>query len=86
MLIVCPTCATSYDVEPASLGANGRQVRCVRCRTVWLAELNRAAQLTAEIGLPPGSLDSTLEYYNEHAAVGEDPLYHKRAPARTSVV
>lgn len=47
MLIVCPTCATSYDVEPASLGANGRQVRCVRCRTVWLAELNRAAQLTA---------------------------------------
>lgn len=47
MLIVCPSCATSYDVEPASLGAHGRQVRCVRCRTVWRAELNRAAQLTA---------------------------------------
>ena len=56
MLIVCPTCATSYDVEPASLGANGRQVRCVRCRTVWLAELNRAAQLTAAAdALGPGA-------------------------------
>ena len=56
MLIVCPSCATSYDVEPASLGANGRQVRCVRCRTVWQAELNRAAQLTAAAdALGPGA-------------------------------
>jgi predicted Zn finger-like uncharacterized protein len=37
MLIVCPNCATSYRVEPASLGAAGRSVRCVRCRTVWFA-------------------------------------------------
>ena len=56
MLIVCPSCATSYDVEPASLGANGRQVRCVRCRTIWRAELNRAAQLTAAAeALGPGA-------------------------------
>jgi len=47
MLIVCPSCATSYDVEPASLGANGRQVRCVRCRTVWRAEPDRATKLVA---------------------------------------
>ena len=32
MLIVCPNCATSYQVEPSSLGATGRSVRCVRCR------------------------------------------------------
>lgn len=55
MLIVCPSCGTSYDVEPASLGANGRQVRCVRCRTVWRAELNCAAQLAAAAeALGPG--------------------------------
>lgn len=47
MLIVCPSCATSYDVQPASLQPNGRQVRCVRCRTVWRAELNQADQLVA---------------------------------------
>ncbi|MFZ3352148.1 MAG: zinc-ribbon domain-containing protein [Xanthobacteraceae bacterium] len=56
MLIVCPSCATSYDVEPASLGAGGRQVRCVRCRTVWRAELSRAAQLAAAAeALAPGA-------------------------------
>jgi predicted Zn finger-like uncharacterized protein len=61
MLIVCPSCATSYDVEPASLGAKGRQVRCVRCRTVWRAELNRAAQLTAAAdALGPGAPEFPL--------------------------
>ena len=47
MLIVCPNCATSYDVEVASLRPNGRQVRCVRCRTVWHAELSHADKLMA---------------------------------------
>lgn len=37
MLIVCPNCATSYQVESSSLGATGRSVRCVRCRKVWFA-------------------------------------------------
>ena len=37
MLIACPNCATSYEVEPSSLGRAGRTVRCVRCRHVWFA-------------------------------------------------
>ncbi len=48
MLIVCPNCATSYQVEGSSLGATGRSVRCVRCRKVWFAS-NTAAM--AEIAL-----------------------------------
>jgi predicted Zn finger-like uncharacterized protein len=47
MLIVCPTCATSYDVELASLQPDGRQVRCVRCRTVWRAAPSHADMLLA---------------------------------------
>jgi len=56
MLIVCPSCATSYDVEPSRLEPDGRQVRCVRCRTVWVAAPSRAAQLVAaaEALGPPG--------------------------------
>src|SRR5262245_12937382 len=37
MQIVCPNCATSYDVQASALGAEGRSVRCARCRTVWHA-------------------------------------------------
>ena len=38
MLIICPSCATSYNVEPANLLPGRRHVRCPRCRTAWLAE------------------------------------------------
>jgi predicted Zn finger-like uncharacterized protein len=37
MHIVCPHCTTSYAIDPATLGATGRTVRCSRCREVWLA-------------------------------------------------
>lgn len=36
-------------------------------------------ELEREIGLPDGSLAATVAYYNEHAATGDDPLFHKQA-------
>jgi 3-oxo-5alpha-steroid 4-dehydrogenase len=36
------------------------------------------AGLEAELKFPPGSLQSTLAMYNEHAARGEDPVFHKQ--------
>jgi predicted Zn finger-like uncharacterized protein len=47
MLIVCPSCATSYDIALASLPPGGRRVRCVRCRDVWHAEPSQADKLLA---------------------------------------
>jgi predicted Zn finger-like uncharacterized protein len=55
MLIVCPNCATSYRVEPSSLGAAGRSVRCVRCRTVWFAR-------------DPGAISAVAQTYRSDAA------------------
>ena len=39
MLIACPTCSTSYKIDPASLGRDGRTVRCGRCKNLWFAAL-----------------------------------------------
>ncbi len=36
-MIVCPSCATSYMIDPASLGPSGRTVRCARCKSTWFA-------------------------------------------------
>ena len=48
MLIACPNCATSYNIEPASLGAAGRTVRCARCKTAWFANgLDATPEMTA---------------------------------------
>jgi predicted Zn finger-like uncharacterized protein len=51
MLIVCPTCSTSYMIDPASLGPAGRTVRCARCRTSWFAggDLNAAQDSTVDV-------------------------------------
>lgn len=43
MLIVCPSCSTSYEIDPASLGATGRTVRCARCKATWFAAAKKQA-------------------------------------------
>jgi len=55
-----------YEVTRAGLQAS------------WVCE--SAEDLEREIGLPEGSLVTTLDLYNRHAEAGEDPLFHKRDP------
>jgi predicted Zn finger-like uncharacterized protein len=48
MLIVCPSCTTSYLIDPASVGAGGRNVRCARCKMTWFAGAPKpASEVTA---------------------------------------
>jgi predicted Zn finger-like uncharacterized protein len=35
MLIVCPSCASEYMIDPARIGADGRTVRCAACREAF---------------------------------------------------
>ena len=51
------------------------EVNWMGLAATWVCET--AAQLESEIGLPAGSLQSTVDLYNRHAAAGEDPLFHK---------
>src|SRR6266487_2717134 len=45
MHIICPHCTTSYAINPATLGAAGRTVRCSRCKEVWLARPEDAVEI-----------------------------------------
>src|ERR1700689_2022085 len=78
MLIVCPTCATSYDVDLASLQPNGRKVRCVRCRTIWHADSGRAEKLLAAAGAiapDPGAPQNASGSFAEEL-VGDSAAQH----------
>ncbi|MED5263121.1 MAG: FAD-binding protein, partial [Myxococcota bacterium] len=44
-----------------------------------LAAGETPSELESELGMPPGSLQHTLEVYNENAAKGEDPYFKKEA-------
>lgn len=57
MLIVCPHCASTYDVEPAALGGKGRPVRCAVCRTLWFAMPDAPP---AEVAEPPSKRAMTF--------------------------
>jgi predicted Zn finger-like uncharacterized protein len=59
MLIVCPNCATSYRVNPESLGETGRSVRCKTCHNVWHQQ---PRQLAAQSAQPegPDTIDPSL--------------------------
>jgi predicted Zn finger-like uncharacterized protein len=46
MLIVCPSCTTSYTVRPNSLRPYG-QARCLRCLAIWSPQRHRADMLVA---------------------------------------
>lgn len=80
MLIVCPSCATVYSVEPATLLPDGRNVRCARCRVVWRAEpsqseklLAAAAALAPELGAAEFSAGAASEEAATFAAGGSPP-------------
>lgn len=68
MHIICPHCTTSYAINPATLGAAGRTVRCSRCKEVWLArpedatELAVAAPAMAAASAQAGADDTLAEW------------------------
>jgi predicted Zn finger-like uncharacterized protein len=37
MHIVCPHCSTAFAIGAKALGDRGRNVRCARCKEIWLA-------------------------------------------------
>ncbi len=43
MIITCPTCSTSYSVDPAAIGHEGKTVRCSSCANTWLQMPESAA-------------------------------------------
>lgn len=58
MIIACPACATRYVVPDTAVGAEGRTVRCAKCRHSWFQEPEAAlgetaAPVPAETAPPP---------------------------------
>lgn len=52
MILTCSKCATRYHVDPASLGAEGRTVRCAGCGHRWTAKPPADAPKVLELKTP----------------------------------
>jgi predicted Zn finger-like uncharacterized protein len=82
MHIVCPHCTTSYAINPATLGAEGRTVRCSRCKEVWLA---RPQDAMAAVAPQPAMAEAGQSGSDADAVVWE-ALAGQAAGQETSVV
>jgi predicted Zn finger-like uncharacterized protein len=67
MHIVCPHCTTSYAIDPATLGVAGRNVRCSRCKEIWLARPEDALENVA----PARAMASASQASSEADAAAE---------------
>jgi predicted Zn finger-like uncharacterized protein len=82
MHIVCPHCTTSYAINPATLGAEGRTVRCSRCKEVWLARLDDAIAAAVE----PAMAEASQGGSQAGAAAEWEALAREEASEETPVV
>ncbi|AXS38751.1 zinc-ribbon domain-containing protein [Breoghania sp. L-A4] len=56
MKITCPSCDTSYNIGAASVGAEGRSVRCSRCSEEWYIDAEGRA-----IAAPADDVDAAAD-------------------------
>jgi predicted Zn finger-like uncharacterized protein len=74
MHIICPHCTTSYAIDLATLGVAGRTVRCSRCKEVWLARPEDAAEVKAPA---PAMAEAGQQAANAEAAPEWNALARK---------
>lgn len=84
MHIVCPHCTTSYAIKLSSLGANGRTVRCSRCKETWMARPEDAIEEVKAAQAPAMAAASQAEDQADLAAQWD--TYAKDDAADTPVV
>lgn len=60
MLIVCPNCASRYEIAEAKIGAGGRKVRCAGCQTTWQIQAPQAIEARPADEVLQSDLDAAL--------------------------
>lgn len=85
MLLVCPSCATSYMIDASALGPEGRKVRCARCKATWFASpADRAGDLNVFVDDVIAEAQAEIDGPPEAASVAGEPPPSRYSAAETT--
>ncbi len=56
MIIACPACTTRYVVPDSAIGADGRTVRCAKCRHSWFQDPNLPIRQVPPAAVPAAAI------------------------------
>lgn len=71
MIVQCPACKTTYNVNEAQIGPTGSKVRCSRCKHVFAVSRSEPEKPVGGEELPGASFDDELEHlFAEKSAAG----------------
>ncbi|WP_407529873.1 zinc-ribbon domain-containing protein [Methylobacterium oryzisoli] len=93
MLIVCPSCASEYTLDPERIGPEGRTVRCAACRERWFvarpAEPEPAAEplpdLVPDLAPSGEAVFTAVDAPVPVPPAAARPRFRPRLPARTGL-
>ena len=70
---------TGFDRSQVDIGDSAHVEQPQMPLVPFLDGYETVAEMEAGLGMPAGSLGKTLDRYNHHAALGQDPDFHKSA-------
>lgn len=89
MVLICPSCATAFQIAADALGAGGRSVRCARCKTVWFAEAVLPADDSAteetRVDAPAETMEITIEPASTDIVICDAPPLSPATAQSTSL-
>jgi predicted Zn finger-like uncharacterized protein len=84
MQIVCPSCASRYELDAAKLGPAGRRVRCASCQTLWHVDPGEAFPEAPSAEDTQALLNEELQRASEiEEQISAVAAEHEVEPART---
>ena len=90
MIIACPACTTRYVVPDSAIGAEGRTVRCAKCRHSWFQDPPELPQRPATAPgappqrVPPRPAEAPAEPVREMATPPEPSRFIRPEPEPTA--